>query len=68
MNTNTNKIVESVNVKVDEYSKLHEVEQNEELENYKTFIYYYKGLSANETKIQAIKQVFVTFESHKLNV
>ena len=36
--TNTNKIVESANVKVDEYSELHEVEHKEESKNYRTFI------------------------------
>ena len=33
LNTNTNKIVESVNVKVDEYLELHKVEHKEELED-----------------------------------
>ena len=44
LNTNTNKVVESLNVKVDEYSKLHEGEQLQELEDYRTFIYYYDGM------------------------
>ncbi len=41
MNTNTKKVVESVNVKVDEYSKKNKERQEQEPKNYKTFMYYY---------------------------
>ena len=51
LNPNTNKILESVNVKFDEYSELHEVEHEEESKNYRTFIYYYEGLFAEENEI-----------------
>ena len=44
LNTKTKKVVESVNVKVDEYLDLHEVEQLQESEDYRTFIYYYEGM------------------------
>ena len=57
LNTNTNKIVESVNVKVDEYLELHEVEHKEEPEDYITFMYYYKGMPEEVPKIQDAKQV-----------
>ena len=68
MNTNTNKIVESVNEKVDEYSKLNEVEHKEEPENYRTFIYYYECTPEEDIEIQVVEQVSITFELHTLNV
>ena len=38
LNTNTNKVMESVNVKIDEYSELNEERQVWEPKDYKTFI------------------------------
>ena len=38
LNTNTKKIVESVNVKVDEYFEQNKERKEEEPENYKTFV------------------------------
>ena len=38
LNTNTDKIMEIVNAKVDEYSKVHEVVKKKVLEDYRTFI------------------------------
>ena len=48
MNTNTNKIVESVNVNFDEYTKVHEAESMKRLEEYKSFVYFYEGMLAKE--------------------
>ena len=61
---NTKKVVESVNVKVDEYSKKNKERQEEEPKNYKTFMYYYEGMSAEEIVTPTIEQVSVTVESH----
>ena len=58
--------MESVNVKVDEYSELHEVEQPKELEDYRTCIYYYEGMLTEEPMILAIEQVSITIESHPM--
>ena len=66
MNTNTNKIVESVNV--DEYLELYEVVQKQEPEDYKTFIYYYDGMSTEELEIQVVEKFYVIVESHTVNV
>ena len=47
LNSDTNKVVESENLKIDEYTEIHEDEQKKEPENYKTFMYYYQGISTN---------------------
>ena len=63
--------MESANVKIDEYTKIHEDEQKKEPKNYKTFMYYYEGMSSNtdDTENQAtIQQELVTFESHTMDV
>ena len=39
LNTNTNKVVESANVKFDEYTKVHEAKPAKELEDYNFFFY-----------------------------
>lgn len=45
LNANTNKVMESATVKVDEYTKFHgDEKRQEEPENYRTFIYYYQGM------------------------
>ena len=44
LNNNTNKVVESANVKFDEYTEIDEDEQKKEPENYKTFMYYYEDI------------------------
>ena len=38
LNTNTNKIVESINVNFEEYTKVHDVEPMKNLEEYKSFV------------------------------
>ena len=65
-NTNTSKILERINVKVDEYSKLNEEIQVQEPEDYKTFIYYYEGMPTREPKIPSIEEVSITVESHPI--
>ena len=42
LNTNTNKVVESANVNFDEYIKVYEAKPMKELEEYKSFVYFYK--------------------------
>ena len=48
LNTNTNKIVESANVNFDEYTEVHDDEPIKRLEEYKSFVYFYKGMPAKE--------------------
>ena len=43
LNTNTNKIVESANVKFDEHAEVH-VEELKRLDDYITFVYSYEGM------------------------
>ena len=47
INTNTNKVVESANVKFDEYIEVHEDEPKKEPENHRTYMYYYEYMSNN---------------------
>ena len=54
LNTNTTKIVESANVNFDEYTKVHDDESIKRPEEYISFIYFYKGMSANEESINLI--------------
>ena len=44
LNSNTNKVMESANVKFDEYVERNEVEWKIELEDYNTFIYVNEGV------------------------
>ena len=48
LNTNTNKVVESANVKFDEYTKVYEAEPMREHKEYKSFVYFYEGMCAEE--------------------
>ena len=48
LNTNTNKIVESVNVNFDEFVEEHEVESAKEPKQYRSFIYFYDGITNEE--------------------
>ena len=48
LNTNTNKVVESANVKFDEYTEVYEAEPMKELEEYKSFVYFYEGMPTEE--------------------
>ena len=66
MNTNTNKIVESINVKVDECFELNEERQVQEPKDYKNFMYYYEGMPTGELEIPTIEQVNVIAESHPI--
>ena len=59
--------MESENLKNDEYLELHEVEHKEELEDSSFLIYYYEGMLADETKIQAIEKISINTESHTMN-
>lgn len=43
LNSNTNKVVKSTNVRVDEYAKKNEVEYKKELEDCTIFVYIYEG-------------------------
>ena len=70
LNTNINKVVESANVKFDEYTEVHDVEPIKEPKAYKSFVYFYEGILANEDVVNQVanQQVFVTVESHIMNV
>ena len=48
LNTNTNKIVKSENVNFDEFTEAHEAKPTKELEEYKSFFYYYEGMPIEE--------------------
>ena len=41
---NTNKVVESENVKFDELTEVQNVESTKKIEEYKTFVYLYEGM------------------------
>ena len=48
LNTNTNKVVESETMKFDEYIEVYESKPIKELEEYKSFVYFYEGISIEE--------------------
>ena len=48
LNTNTNKVVESENVKFDEYIEVHEDEPMKKPKEYKSFVYFYEDMPSNE--------------------
>ena len=50
LNINTNKVVESANVKFDELAKVQNVENTKKIEEYKTFVYFYEGMP-NDGKV-----------------
>ena len=56
LNTNTKKVVESANIKFDEYVEVHEVEPKKEPKEYKTFMYYYKDMNIDEAENQVVNQ------------
>ena len=59
----------SKGVKFDEYTKIHEDKQKKEPENYKTFMYYYEGMSTDVYgTISSNQQELVIFESHIMDV
>ena len=68
LNTNSNKIMESANVKIDEYVKVHEDEPKEEPENYKNFMYYYEGMNDGNENQVSNQQESVNVESHIMDV
>ena len=44
MNINTNKVVESTNVKFDELVEVQNIESTRNIEEYKYFVYFYEGM------------------------
>ena len=67
LNTNTNKVVESANVKFDEYIEVYEAEPMKEPQEYKSFVYFYEGMPAKEDAAnQVINQQQVLVLSHIL--
>ena len=44
LNINTNKVVESANVKFDELVEIQNTENTKKIEEYKTFVYFYEGM------------------------
>ena len=66
LNTNTNKVVESVNVNFDEFTEVHEAEPAKEFEQYKSFIYLYDGMPNEEdvaNQVENQQQVSIPTES-----
>ena len=64
--TNTNKVVESENVNLDEYTEVHEAEPIKEPEEYKSFVHFYEGMEIEED-VAHQQQVLVNTESHTMN-
>ena len=63
--------MESANVKFDEYTKVHEVEPMKEIEEYKSFVYFYEGMPTEENATNQVtnqQQVLVTVQSCTMNV
>ena len=56
LNTNINKVVESANVNFDEFTKVHEVESTKELEQYKSFIYFYEDMPTKEDATNQVEK------------
>ena len=52
LNSNTNKVLESANMKVDEYTKNNEVVCNKKLADYKSFTYFDEGESSTLPKLE----------------
>ena len=48
LNANTNKIVESANVNFDEHTEIQIDETIKKLEEYRSFVYFYEGMLAEE--------------------
>ena len=71
LNTNTNKIVKSENVNFDEYTEVHDVEPIKKPKEYKSFVYYFEGMYAEEeaaNQVEIQQQVSVSAESQLVNV
>ena len=71
LNTNTNKIVESANVNFDECIEVHDDESIKRLEEYKSCVYLYEGMTdegdvANQIGNQ--QQTSISAESQLVNV
>lgn len=52
--SNTNKVVESENVKFDEYTKVYEIEPMKEPEEYKSFFYFYENIPIEEDVVNHV--------------
>ena len=48
LNTNTNKVVESVNAKFDEHEKAQDNASIKKPKEYKSFVYFYEGMTTQE--------------------
>ena len=48
LNTNANKTVKSANVNFDEYTEVHDDESIKRPEEYRSFVYFYDGMSTDE--------------------
>ena len=68
LNTNTKKVVESANVNFDEFTEVHETRPATELEQYKSFIYFYDGIPNEEDVVIKLKinKKFQYLSSHRL--
>ena len=66
LNTNTNKVAKSANVKFDEYTEVHKAGPMKELEGYNFFVYCFEVMLDNEYSINqdANQQQFQWLPSH----
>ena len=58
-------------MKFGEYTEVHEVEPMKEPEEYKSFVYFYKGMAMDKDVVNQVvnqKQVSVTAKSHTMNI
>ena len=56
LNTNTKKIVESANVNFDEHTKVQDDESIRRLGKYRSFVYFYEGMPAEEEVANPIEK------------
>ena len=71
LNTNNNKIMESVNVNFDEYTEVHKVVPMKRPKEYKSFVYFSKGIPIEEdfaNQVTNQQQVIVIVKSHPMSI
>lgn len=69
LNTNTNKIVESANINFDGHTEA-QVEEPKKIEEYRTFVYFYEGMTIEEEGVNQIRiqqKNLVSAESQPVN-
>ena len=62
--------MKSANVNFDEFIEVHEAEPTKELEEYKSFVYFYEGMPTEEDATNQVinqSQVSITVKSQPMN-